>query len=183
VAFQTPTASATVSGTATVQVSATDNSGIASVSFYVDGTLTGVKSVAPYTWALNSTTLANGGHTLKAVAQNTLGSSAENSIPVNVSNVAPTVTDTTAPVLSITSPGAGATVNGNITVQISASDNIRVTSVDLLIDGQLVGTTTTAPFSIKYNAKNLSNGYHNLQARARDAAGNIGLSAVVTVRK
>src|SRR5439155_16086206 len=38
-------------------------------------------------------------------------------------------TDTTPPTASFTSPAAGATVSGTVSVQVSASDNVGVTSV------------------------------------------------------
>jgi hypothetical protein len=49
--------------------------------------------------------------------------------------------DTTAPTISITSPANGATVSGSVTVQVSASDNVGVTSTAISIDG---GSYTTS---------------------------------------
>jgi chitinase len=85
--------------------------------------------------------------------------------------------DTTAPTASISSPAAGATVSGTITVSASASDNVGVTKVELRADGTLVGTDTTSPYSFSLNTTSLSNGSHTLQARAYDAANNTGNSA------
>ncbi len=56
------------SGTLTFNASATDNVGVTRVEFYVDGTLAGTDTAAPYTLAYDSTTLANGTHTLVAKA-------------------------------------------------------------------------------------------------------------------
>jgi subtilisin family serine protease len=89
--------------------------------------------------------------------------------------------DTTAPTTSITSPSNGATVSGTVTVQASASDNVGVSRVELYVDGSLVGTDTTSPYSFSWDTTTVGNGSHNLQTRAYDAAGNVGSSAVVSV--
>jgi hypothetical protein len=58
-----------------------------------------------------------------------------------------------------------------------------VSAVDLLVDNVLVSTDTSAPYSFKVNTKPWASGSHTLQARAHDAAGNVGPSALVTVHK
>ncbi len=84
--------------------------------------------------------------------------------------------DTTAP--TATASEAGTT--GTITLSATASDNVGVTKVEFYIDGALVGTDTTSPYSITYNSANLANGTHSLVAKAYDAAGNIGNSTAVS---
>ena len=71
-----PTASATESGTTgtlTLSATATDNVGVTKVEFYVDGVLKGTDTTSPYTLTLDSTTLANGSHTLTAKAYDAAG--------------------------------------------------------------------------------------------------------------
>jgi subtilisin family serine protease len=89
--------------------------------------------------------------------------------------------DTTPPSTSITSPANGATVSNTVTVSANASDNVGVTRVELLVDGVLTGSDTSAPYQIAWNTTGASNTGHGLQTRAVDAAGNAGLSAVVNV--
>ena len=177
VSFQWPSGGVTLSGSVTVQASATDNVGVASVSFYVDGVLKGTDTASPYTFVLNTTTLSNGTHTLAVVAKDGAGNSATASTSVTVSNTA----DTIAPTAIIASPSSGSGVPTNLNVSVSASDNVGVTSVDLLVDGVLVGTGTGGAYTFRVMTNKWSSGAHTLQARARDAAGNVGLSAVVTV--
>jgi thermitase len=94
----------------------------------------------------------------------------------------PTVTaDTTKPTILITSPSSGSAVNGSVTVQFSASDNKAVTQVSLLVNGTVVGSSTSTPFSINWGSGRMSSGTYTLQGRALDAAGNVGLSPLVTV--
>lgn len=182
VSFQSPQNGATVSGTASVQVSANDSAGIASVSFYVDNTLVGTSTISPYTWSWNTTSLSNGGHSLMAVAKDTLNNSSSATSSVTVSNV---VADTTPPTIIITSPASGATVSGTVSVFVQASDNVGVVKVELYVDRALTATSTSAPFTTKWNAKSRSvaKGAHTLQTKAYDAAGNAGVSAVITVYK
>jgi hypothetical protein len=87
----------------------------------------------------------------------------------------------TPPTASITSPAGRATVSGAVKVSVSATDNVGVTKVELYADGLLVGTSTVAPASITWDTTKLTNGSHTLQARAYDAANNVGASASVTV--
>ena len=72
-----PTVSASESGsTGTIGLSATasDNVGVSRVEFYVDGALKATDSSSPYQASLDSTTLADGSHTLVAKASDAAGS-------------------------------------------------------------------------------------------------------------
>jgi len=89
--------------------------------------------------------------------------------------------DTTPPTTSITSPAAGAGVSGTIPVTTATSDNVGVTSVELLLDNKVIATATAAPWSFTWNTRNVPSKSHSLRTRARDAAGNVGLSPIVTV--
>jgi hypothetical protein len=71
-----PTVSATASGssgTITFDASASDNVGVSRVEFYVDNALQGTSTSSPYSFAFNSTTLANGTHSLIAKAFDAAG--------------------------------------------------------------------------------------------------------------
>jgi chitinase len=89
--------------------------------------------------------------------------------------------DTTAPTTAISSPAAGATVSGTITVSATASDNVGVSRVELLVDGTVRVTDTTSPYSFSWNTTTVANGTRSLQTRAFDAAGNSGTSAARSV--
>lgn len=89
--------------------------------------------------------------------------------------------DTAEPTAAITSPSNGATVAGTVAVAVTASDDVGVTAVDLMVDGTVVGTDSTAPYSVPWNTAAVPNGSHTLTAVARDAAGKTGTSAAVSV--
>lgn len=89
--------------------------------------------------------------------------------------------DTQAPVAQITSPAAGATVSGTASVAVSASDDIAVARVEMLLDGQLVATDLVAPYQFAWDTTTATNGLHTLQARAVDTSNNEGLSPPIQV--
>jgi uncharacterized repeat protein (TIGR03803 family) len=91
----------------------------------------------------------------------------------------PIVNDGVAPVVSIASPTDGAVLSGMPAVTVSASDNLAISSVELQVNGADYGTTlTSAPFTFNLD---LANGTVVLRAIARDVAGNVSMSAPVTI--
>jgi hypothetical protein len=88
VSITTPAAGATVSGTTTFSATATDNVGVGGVEFKLDGVLLAPEDTAgPYTLAWDTTTAANGSHTLTAVAWDAAGNSATATRTVTVANI------------------------------------------------------------------------------------------------
>jgi Subtilase family/Bacterial Ig domain/Fervidolysin N-terminal prodomain len=177
VSLTSPSPGATVSGTTMVEVAASDNVGVASVSFSVDGVLMGGDNTAPYTFSWNTTGVSNGPHTLTASAQDSAGNSGSTSVTVTVGNFA----DSMPPTISITSPMDGSSISKNITVSVSTYDNVGVVKVELYVDGELKTTSTSAPFSMRWNPRSAKIGPHYLQCKAYDAAENMRASTVVTV--
>ena len=176
-----PANGATVSGTTTVTATATDNVGVTRVEIYLDNALQLSCTASPCNFSWNTTTAANGAHTLNSKAfdaANNVGTSAAVSVTVN--NVAPPP-DTTPPTTSITAPAAGATVSGTTTVTATASDNVGVTRIEIDLDGALQVTCTASPCNFSWNTTTAANGAHTLSSQAFDAAGNVGTSASVGV--
>ncbi|MBY0240754.1 MAG: CehA/McbA family metallohydrolase [Burkholderiaceae bacterium] len=76
------------SGTITLAANASDNVGVTNVEFYVDGALKGSDNTAPYALAFNSTTVANGSHTVTAKAYDAAGNSMTSAgVAFSVNNV------------------------------------------------------------------------------------------------
>jgi hypothetical protein len=89
--------------------------------------------------------------------------------------------DTTAPTVSVTAPAAG-TVSGAVTLRATANDNVGVSGVQFLIDGNAFGAEdTSAPYEIQWPSTAVANGTHKVSARARDAANNTTTSSEVAV--
>ncbi|MBZ5522866.1 MAG: hypothetical protein LAP21_11570 [Acidobacteriia bacterium] len=94
----------------------------------------------------------------------------------------PSTTDTSPPTTSVTSPANGATVSGVVNVNATASDNVGVTQMQILIDGTLVASNTNATaLSFVWSSDSVANGTHTIVSKAFDAAGNVGTSSTITV--
>jgi glucose/arabinose dehydrogenase/PKD repeat protein len=80
----------TVLGTVTISANATDNVGVAGVQFQVDGNAIGAEdTTSPYSITFNTTTVANGTHTLTAAARDAAGNTATSApVTVTVANAA-----------------------------------------------------------------------------------------------
>jgi hypothetical protein len=108
-----PSANSTHSGVINVAASASDNVGVAGVTFKVDGATIGSEDTgAPYSISLNTATLSNGSHTLTAVARDTSGLTTTSSgVTITVSNSAitpvPHKTVSWAPPIGIPEPPFG----------------------------------------------------------------------------
>ncbi|WP_395726438.1 Ig-like domain-containing protein [Nakamurella sp.] len=88
VALTAPAAGASVSGAVTVAANAADNVGVSSVQFQADGVNIGAADAsAPYNAVWDSTTVANGSHTVRAVARDAAGNTTTSTaIAVTVTN-------------------------------------------------------------------------------------------------
>ena len=128
VALTAPHSGATVSGTIVVSASAADEGGVAGVQFMVDGDDLGMDTAAPYEMTWNTTEVANGAHTLTALAQDAAGNvgdakpvailvangpldSATPSIKTRLEETAATLTPSSART-EMNSVWAGATLSG-----------------------------------------------------------------------
>jgi hypothetical protein len=70
-------------------------------------------------------------------------------------------------------------VSGNVTVNISSSDDVGVNKVELYINNSLRFTGSSANCSYTWNTANEVNGQYTLVAKAYDVAGNVGQSSNV----
>ncbi|MCU1241325.1 MAG: uncharacterized protein JWO71_2051, partial [Candidatus Acidoferrum typicum] len=95
VSITSPVSGTRVLGSITVIANASDNVGVASVQFQLDGGNLGtVITAAPYSTSWNTTGTTNGAHTLSAIAKDSVGNSTTSGgTVVNVSNsTAPSIT-------------------------------------------------------------------------------------------
>ena len=172
-----PTNNQIVSGNVGITVTATDNVGVSFVEFFVDGVWIGADTSSPFTQTWDSRIVSNGIHQIMAVAEDTSGNRSSKTINVQVNN---TIPDTTPPSVFIVSPVNGQQVGNNVTVTVNATDNVGVVRCELYANGERVATSTSAPFTMRWNARRAS-GAQQLVVRAYDAAGNVGTSPPITV--
>lgn len=92
----------------------------------------------------------------------------------------PPPADTAAPTVSTVQAPTGA-ANRVVTLSLTASDNVGVTAVRFFVDGVLLGSDTSPPYTIDWDTTSEAEGDHSLTAEAEDAAGNVATSALATV--
>jgi hypothetical protein len=91
--------------------------------------------------------------------------------------------DTTPPTVTLTQPADGSQVprKSTVTMMATATDNVAVTLVEFYVSGSLTCTSTKAPYSCGWKVPGAHNRTYQLQAKAADAQGNVGISTIVTV--
>ena len=179
VAIVSPSGGTTVSGLATIDVTATDNVGVTKVDLMANGVLFASATVAPFDFAVDTTTLANGSASLVARAYDAAGNSkVSGAVAVNVANNV--VADMTPPTVAISNPLPGQVVSGNVTVTVGAADDRGAAGIrqSLYVDGALAASSTGASLSYNWNTRKLRRGAHTLLAIVQDAAGNKSSSSV-----
>lgn len=91
-------------------------------------------------------------------------------------------TDVIAPTGTITSPISSSTVSGLTTVSVSASDNIGVASVALLVNGGVIGVVDSEPaYSLPWDTAGLIDGTYTVTARIIDTSGNTFETAPIQI--
>ena len=177
VSVSSPTAGQNfASGTAVpLAANATDNGGVVRVEFRVDGNLVNTDTSAPYSFS--ATGLANGTHSVTATAVdngNPALSTTSTAVSFSVGGGG-----NTPPTVSLTSPTAGQAFSAGAAVPLAAtaSDNSGVVRVEFRIDGNLVGTDTSSPYT--FSATGVAAGSHTATATAVDN-GNPALSTTIT---
>jgi hypothetical protein len=173
-----PANGATLTGSTMIKAEATDNSGVQWLDFLVDGSLLGRDSTAPYEKFWDVTSISDSStHTILAKAVDNAGNVGQSPL-VTVT----VVKDRTPPSVVITQPANGVTLTSATIIRVDAVDNRGVWYVTFLIDGQTVGSDSSAPYELFWNAGFWADGnLHTILAKAADSAGNIGQSQLITV--
>ncbi|WP_249222810.1 S8 family serine peptidase [Noviherbaspirillum sp. L7-7A] len=181
VSISNPIAYASVTGVVPVNVSATDNVGVARVELKVNGSTVSVDSAAPFAFSWDSASVPNGMANLVAYAYDAAGNvAASTTVAVNVANGTTVVAnDTTAPKVKIANPVSGK-VSGNVSVSSSAEDDSGAAGITqwIYIDGTLVATGKGSSLAYNWNTRKASKGTHAIAVTARDAAGNTSTTSV-----
>ena len=180
-----PLGNSTVAGLVPIDVSASDDIGVARVELQVNGATVAIDSAAPFSFAWDSTGSANGATSLTAVAFDAAGNAGvSSSVVVHVANAtAPIVADAIPPAVKIINPIPGR-VTKTVTISTNASDNLGGAGIRqfLYIDGVLKSNSAGTALAYSWNTNKISAGLHTIQVVAKDAAGNSATSAVQVTR-
>ena len=179
VSINSPLGGTSVSGLAAVDVSASDNVGVARVDLKVNGTTVASDTTGPFAFSWDTRNLPNGMAAVVAVAVDAAGNTRSSStVSVNVANNV--VADTSPPVVTISNPLNGSKVTGNVSISINVADNSGSAGLSgqLLINGKQVLSVTGGSFSYSWNTRKLLSGSYTIQVVAVDAAGNRSTNSV-----
>ena len=89
--------------------------------------------------------------------------------------------DVVPPSVAVTEPIENAAVRANVTLSATASDNTGVDFVEFLVNGAVVDTDYTSPYSVIWNSTSSADGPVTITARAVDLGSNATTSASRTV--
>ncbi|MFN2309802.1 MAG: S8 family serine peptidase [Gammaproteobacteria bacterium] len=167
----------------TIAINATDDVGVTSVELFVNGRLHGTDTSDPYRFSWDTTAHPNGNVTLEARAHDASGNTGYATITVRVDNPEVVeIVDSEPPVVRILSPEDGATVSGNVSIRLAATDNVGVTLLACYANGSLLSLKNEVDsLNCRWNTRKLPDGLYSIGARAEDAAGNVTTS-VISVR-
>lgn len=174
-----PADGASVGGVVQLTASVTDNVAVHQVEFMINGAVVANDKTSPYSVSWDSRLAANGAVTYSVRALDFGGNealSATHQLDVFNDNNPPTVSFTQPP-----SPTEGAQVSGFVALEAAATDDMGVVRVDFLVNGSVVGTASTEPYSINWNSLLNADGAASVVAKAFDAAGNSTETPVVNV--
>ncbi len=101
-------------------------------------------------------------------------SAAQAGMGIDVQNYLSNIALTAPPSISITSPVDGSKVQTerNVTITASVTGDVGVTKVAFFVNGTLLCTDTTAPYTCRWHTPRKGNATYTIQARAYDSAGN-----------
>jgi hypothetical protein len=167
-----PTAGSLVSGRVVVSGTSASQAGVASVQVRVDsGAWLPASGTTSWSATVDTATFADGSHTVSAMATDSVGHTTTTSISVTFSNSPPAV--------SISTPQAGATVSGSMSISGSAASLAGIASVQVEVDANgwvtAAGTTT---WSLTVDTTAYSNGPHTVSAMASDSLGRSSTTSV-----
>jgi hypothetical protein len=160
VTITAPAPGTTLTGPDTVRVTASDAGGVEHLEFYADGALRFATTSAPYQWSFDSSSLANGSHTITAKAFDMAGNVGTASITVTTQNdVLPNPT-----ILRHYSHIRVASLMYSGTPFTTYEQNLLKNSIDLVIPNPtyLARIASAAPNTPQLIYTNVSNVYEQL---------------------
>jgi len=172
-----PAAGSLLAGTVNITVEASDNVGVVNVEVYKDNFFFLSTNQSTFTFEWNTGVESDGPHTFVLKAYDAAGNVGTSTFVFDVDNI--------PPIVDITAPGNGAILSGSaVTISANASDNVGLQKVEFYYDFNLInliGTDTSAPFTVNWDISQVPSGEHTLIAIATDTAGNRRPSSEITV--
>ena len=166
-----PASGQTVSGIVDIEINATDNDSIAYVIFFIDGDEQSIDSISPYIYSWDTElTMEDSEHTIASASCDNFGNcTLAPPITVFVDN-----NDNINPSGQILNPFPGQTLEGSISIQFSANDNVGIKDVVPSINGLSVDTISTLPYNYTWDtALETEDSYHVISGIISDSSDNL----------
>ncbi|HBY95325.1 MAG TPA: hypothetical protein DEP84_15465, partial [Chloroflexi bacterium] len=182
---------AVLTETVAITATASDNTGIAMVAFFINEERVFTDYSPPYEMRLDSRLYDNGTYNIRARAYDLSLRQSEDGRTVGVGNLV----DSTVPMVNITTPANNADVSGIVTVTASLSDDTGLISARFYVDGvytsfegwSVSNPPKTATVNFVWDTRGpqiVKDQRYRLAVEAYDNQGKVGLDTVdVTVRK
>ncbi len=152
---------------------------ISRVVFYRDSWIEmGSSTSFPYTLSIDTSSLADGGHTFFAIATNQDGGAAATSV------VSVEVSHAKVFTINLTSPTSAATLSGSqALISASIQSSSPISKVVFYRDNWVeIGTTTSTPYNLVLDTRTLANGNHNFFAVAINSSAESMASGMVAAQ-
>ncbi|MFL5309866.1 MAG: Ig-like domain-containing protein [Myxococcales bacterium] len=155
-------ASVTQGDAVQVQATCSAHESVGQVELWVDGAQWNVDVSAPWSFTLDTSSLAPGSHTVAIIGRLASGDSTR-TLTVQVAG---------GPLNLIFKPGAVVMRGDALTVDAVAADGRALKQVDFSVDGEFQRGETVSPFELIADT-NIAAGRHTLLVQATDTAGNV----------
>ena len=166
-----PVSGQTISGIVDIEISTSDNDGISSVIFFIDGNESYFDEEEPYIYNWNTELESEDyEHTIAAASCDYFGNCTLTSpITVIVDNI-----DNVYPSGQILNPFPGQILEGNVTIQFSAYDNEGVKNLVPYINGLPVDTIDSVPYNYFWDTTTeTEDSYHVISGIVSDSSNNV----------
>ncbi len=166
-----PASGQNISGTIDIQISTSDNEGVSYVIFFINGIESYIDESQPYLYTWNTNLeIEDSEHTIAAASCDNFGNCTLTSpITVFVDNI-----DNIYPSGQILNPFPGQVLDGNITIQFSAHDNIGIKNIVPLINGLSTDTISSLPYNYLWDTTiETEDSYHVISGIISDSSDNL----------
>jgi thermitase len=182
-----------LSGTVLVEIAATDNVLVVSTEFHCNGELLLRSSDNPLQIAWDTTAHPDGLYLIQGAAVDSSGNAGyspellyeivNTPPPPPPASQPPPEEDTTPPVVQILSPADGSDARGNVRIEIVAKDDVALGQIQLWINGNLEGTSSSSPAVFNWNINKGLKGENVITAAAFDHVNNWAYHMIRVYRK
>ena len=174
-----PAGGATLSGTVSIQGTASDSAGLTSVAVAIDGgTPAAASGLQSWSFALDTTKLSNASHSAIVTATNKSGITSTASLVFTVNNAVSTV----PPTVTIAYPLDGDTVYGAISFRGTAASGKGVSSIYVAVDNiTYFPASGLDTWSYAIDTTKLTDGTHRLSVQMGDTAGGRAIASETVI--